>query len=160
MTELQIHGILVWAILAISVPTFLYLFYRTAPFGRHYPTAGWGPSFSNRTGWIVMELPTVAVFLYVYLCGESAWEVVPLAFLVMWQAHYLHRTFIFPFRLRTKDRHPRAFCPDRHLPVQAPDKRQADAGRSRRLGILLQRDQRLHQCPDCFGIRHIRHFLA
>lgn len=102
MIELAIHGILVWAVLAISVPTFLYLLYKTAPFGRHYPGSGWGPSFSNRTGWIVMELPTVAVFLYVYLCGESAWEVVPLVFLVMWQAHYLHRTFIFPFRLRTK----------------------------------------------------------
>lgn len=102
MTELEFHGILVWAVLAISVPTFLYLLRRTAPFGRHYPAAGWGPSFSNRTGWIVMELPTVAVFLYVYLCGQSAREIVPLVFLVMWQAHYLHRTFVFPFRLRTK----------------------------------------------------------
>ena len=102
MTELEIHGILVWTILVIAVPTFLYLLRNTAPFGRHYPSTGWGPSISNRTGWIAMELPTVVVFLYVYLCGESAWEVVPLAFLVMWQAHYVHRTLIFPFRLRTQ----------------------------------------------------------
>ena len=102
MTELQIHSWLVWAILAIAVPTFLYLLRNTAPFGRHYPAAGWGPHFSNRTGWIVMELPTVAVFLYVYFCGESAWEVVPLVFLVMWQTHYIHRTLIFPFRMRTQ----------------------------------------------------------
>lgn len=102
MTELEIHGTLVWAVLAVSIPTFLYLFYRTAPFGRHYPAAGWGPSFSNRTGWIVMELPTVAVFLYVYFRGESAWEIVPLVFLIMWQAHYVHRTLIYPFRMRTK----------------------------------------------------------
>ena len=102
MIELAIHSILVWAVLAISIPTFLYLLYKTAPFGRHYPAAGWGPSISNRTGWIIMELPTVVVFLYVYLCGESAWEVVPLVFLVMWQAHYVHRTLIFPFRLRTQ----------------------------------------------------------
>ena len=102
MTELQIHGILAWAILAIAVPTFLYLLRHTAPFGRHYPATGWGLSFSNRTGWIVMEIPTVAVFLYVYFCGKSAWEVVPLVFLVMWQVHYLHRTLIYPFRTQTK----------------------------------------------------------
>ena len=102
MTELQIHGILVWAILAIAVPTFVYLLRNTAPFGRHYPVTGWGPSFSNRMGWIVMELPTVVVFLYVFFCGKSAWEVVPLVFLVMWQVHYLHRTLIYPFRTRTK----------------------------------------------------------
>lgn len=102
MTELQIHGILVWAILAIAAPTFVYLLRNTAPFGRHYPVTGWGPSFSNRMGWIVMELPTVVVFLYVFFCGKSAWEVVPLVFLVMWQVHYLHRTLIYPFRTRTK----------------------------------------------------------
>ena len=102
MTELEVHGVLVWAVLAIAVPTFLYLMRYTAPFGRHYAGSGWGPSFSNRTGWIVMELPAVAVFLYVYLYGESALELVPLVFLVMWQAHYVHRTLIFPFRLRTK----------------------------------------------------------
>ena len=102
MTELQIHSWLVWAVLAVAVPTFLYLLRNTAPFGRHYPAAGWGPHFSNRTGWIVMELPTVAVFLYVYFCGESAWEIVPLVFLVMWQTHYIHRTLIFPFRMRTQ----------------------------------------------------------
>ncbi len=102
MAELEIHGILVWAILVVSIPTFLYLLYRTAPFGRHYSGSGWGPSFSNRTGWIVMELPAVIVFLAVYLRGESAWEAVPLVFLVLWQAHYLHRALIFPFRLRTQ----------------------------------------------------------
>ena len=102
MTETQFHNILTWSILAIAVPTFLYLLRNTAPFGRHYPGAGWGPSFSNRTGWIIMELPTVVVFLYVYFCGKSAWEIVPLAFLAMWQIHYLHRTFIYPFRTRTK----------------------------------------------------------
>ena len=104
MNELQIHGILVWTILAIAVPTFLYLLRNIVPFGRHYSAIGWGPSFSNRKGWIVMELPTVIIFLYVYFCGKSAWDVVPLVFLIMWQVHYLHRTLIYPFRTRTEDK--------------------------------------------------------
>ena len=104
MTELQIHSWLVWAVLAIAVPTFLYLLRSTAPYGRHYPGSGWGPHLSNRAGWVIMELPTVAVFLIVYFDGKAAWQVVPLVFLVMWQTHYLHRTLVFPFRTRTRDR--------------------------------------------------------
>ena len=102
MTELQVHSILVWAILATTVPTFLYLLRNAAPFGRHYSLSDRGSSLSNRTGWVIMELPTVVVFFYVYFCGKFAWEVVPLVLLCMWQVHYLHRTFIYPFRTQTK----------------------------------------------------------
>jgi steroid 5-alpha-reductase/3-oxo-5-alpha-steroid 4-dehydrogenase 1 len=34
--------------------------------------------------------------------GEHRAETVPLAFLGLWQIHYIHRVFIFPFRLRTE----------------------------------------------------------
>ena len=101
MTEVQIHRIAVWAIIALAVVTFLYLLRFTAPFGRHYAGAGWGPHISNRIGWVVMELPATALFALIYFNGEASRQWVPLAFLAMWQAHYLHRTFIFPFRTRT-----------------------------------------------------------
>lgn len=101
MTEVQIHGIAVWAIIALAVVTFLFLLRFTAPFGRHYPGAGWGPHISNRTGWVVMELPATVLFALIYFNGEASRQWVPLIFLAMWQAHYLHRTFVFPFRIRT-----------------------------------------------------------
>lgn len=101
MTEAGIHGIAVWAVIALAVVTFLYLLRFTAPFGRHYAGAGWGPHISNRMGWVVMELPATALFALIYFNGESSRQLVPLVFLAMWQAHYLHRTFIFPFRTRT-----------------------------------------------------------
>ena len=101
MTEAQIHGIAVWAIIALAVVTFLCLVRFTAPFGRHYAGAGWGPHISNRFGWVVMELPATALFALIYFNGEASRQWIPLIFLAMWQAHYLHRTFVFPFRTRT-----------------------------------------------------------
>jgi steroid 5-alpha-reductase/3-oxo-5-alpha-steroid 4-dehydrogenase 1 len=47
-----------------------------------------------------MELPTIAVFVPLYLMGRSAFDLAPLALLALWLSHYLHRTFIFPFRLK------------------------------------------------------------
>ena len=101
MTEAQIHGIAVWLVIALAVVTFLCLLRFTAPFGRHYAGAGWGPHISNRIGWVVMELPATALFALIYFNGETSRQWVPLVFLAMWQAHYLHRTFVFPFRTRT-----------------------------------------------------------
>lgn len=101
MTEAQVHGAAVWAVIGLAIVTFVYLLRVTAPLGRHYTGTGWGPHISNRIGWVVMELPTTAIFLLVYFTGDSARQIVPLVFLAMWQGHYLHRTFIYPFRTRT-----------------------------------------------------------
>ena len=91
LTEVQIHSVAVWTIIALAIVTFVYLFRFTAPYGRHYTGSGWGPHIDNRLGWVVMELPTTAVFALIYFAGEAAWNTVPLVLLVMWQGHYLHR---------------------------------------------------------------------
>ena len=104
MIEERLHGILIWAVLAMVPVTFLYLLRRAAPYGRHYADAGWGRHISARLAWIIMELPAPAVFLAVYLNGEAAFQIAPLLFLVMWQGHYLNRTFIYPFRVRSSGR--------------------------------------------------------
>ena len=104
VTEVQIHTAAVWTMIALAILTFVYLFRVTAPYGRHYTGAGWGPHMANRLGWVVMELPTTVGFALIYFTGEAAWNLVPLVFLAMWQGHYLHRTFIYPFRTRTAGR--------------------------------------------------------
>ena len=88
----------------MAVLTFLYLFRRAAPYGRHYGGAGWGPHISTRLAWVIMELPAPVLFLVVYLDGKGAFQIVPLLFLVMWQGHYLNRTFVYPFRVRARGR--------------------------------------------------------
>jgi protein-S-isoprenylcysteine O-methyltransferase Ste14 len=81
------------------------LLFVTAPYGRH-GRDGWGPSLPARYGWVLMESPTVLAFGAFYALGPHAGSPVPLLLLALWMAHYLHRTFIYPFRLRTRARTP------------------------------------------------------
>jgi len=83
---------------ALAVVTFVALRLFPAPYGR-YSRAGWGPTVSPRTGWLLMESPAVLFFAGVYAFGQHRTEVVPLALLCLWQLHYVHRAFFFPFRL-------------------------------------------------------------
>jgi protein-S-isoprenylcysteine O-methyltransferase Ste14 len=99
MTEVEVHFVVTIAIFVLAVPTFAALLWTTAPYGRHMRD-GWGPTLPNRAGWILMELPAVAAFMAIYFTGQHALEPVPLLLLAFWQVHYVHRTFVFPFRLR------------------------------------------------------------
>lgn len=92
--------ILVLLELALAVLTFVGLQFVVAPYGRH-ERAGWGPTAPARIGWLVMESPAPLVFLGVFLAGSHRGELVPLLFLTMWQAHYLQRTFVYPYLMRS-----------------------------------------------------------
>ena len=101
MTEATLHRTLVWAVFALAALTFASLLRFRAPYGRHYDGKGWGPAIPNRLGWVVMELPAMALFAYIYATGRAAGETGPLVLLLMWQCHYVNRTFVYPFRTRT-----------------------------------------------------------
>jgi 3-oxo-5-alpha-steroid 4-dehydrogenase 1 len=99
MSEAAFHSALALGVIAVGVIVFISLFFVTAPYGRHTRT-GWGPSISNRVGWIVMESPAALAFIFVYALGRNALAPAPLALCAIWMVHYLHRSFVFPFRLR------------------------------------------------------------
>jgi protein-S-isoprenylcysteine O-methyltransferase Ste14 len=101
--EVAFHSSLAWGVIVAGAVVFVTLFLVSAPYGRHR-RAGWGPTISNRLGWIIMESPAALVFLAVYLVGPHAAETTPLALCTLWMAHYLNRSFIFPFRLRSAHR--------------------------------------------------------
>ena len=88
------------AVIAIAVPTAAWLWFRAAPYGRH-TTAGWGPLVGARLGWILMESPSVLLFAWVFAHGALAAEPARRLLAATWLLHYVHRTFIFPFRLRS-----------------------------------------------------------
>lgn len=97
-----------WFIFIAAFFTFIALLFIKAPYGRHQRT-GWGPTIAPRPGWIVMELPSVILFLTVFFLGPQRSNVVSLLLLALWQLHYTYRTFIFPFRIRnTQKRMPLA----------------------------------------------------
>jgi len=95
------HQIATWGEIIAAAFTFLSLLFIAAPYGRHH-RKGWGPEIDNRAGWVLMELPTLAVFLPIYFDGKQGLDTTPLVLLALWLSHYVHRTLIFPFRLRTK----------------------------------------------------------
>ncbi|GAB4207543.1 MAG: DUF1295 domain-containing protein [Sandaracinaceae bacterium] len=99
MNEANLHAYAVWTEIGLAVLTFASLFFITAPYGRH-ARKGWGPEVGQRLGWVLMEIPAVALWLAIYAMGSHALELVPLVFMSMWQAHYLNRTFVFPMRIR------------------------------------------------------------
>jgi len=103
IAEAQLHHYLVLALFGFAALTFVALLVLTAPYGRH-ARKGWGPSVPNRLGWILMECPAVLGFTGVYLAGAQRFTLIPLVLLAIWQCHYVNRTFIFPFRLRTSSK--------------------------------------------------------
>jgi hypothetical protein len=96
----------VYAELALAAVTFVALLFVVAPYGGRHGRSGWGPTVPARVGWVVMEAPASVLFLVFYLLGEHRGELVPLLFLVLWQAHYVQRAFVYPFLMRSGSRMP------------------------------------------------------
>ena len=101
MTELELHRWLVFGELVAAAATLISLLLIVAPYGRH-SRGGWGPEVSPRVGWILMEAPAVLGFGAVWAFGTYAHELVPRVLLAIWMTHYVHRAFVFPFRMRSE----------------------------------------------------------
>lgn len=85
-----------WFVLAAVV--FIALFYFVAPYGRHF-RSGWGPTVANKPGWVIMEATAPLVFAVCFVLGSNTNTVTALVFFCLWEAHYIHRAFIYPFGL-------------------------------------------------------------
>jgi len=89
--------------MAIAAVVFISLFKVTAPYGRHTSTR-WGVLVDNRLGWLFMEGPSVFVLLGLMLTNLSVQNVVTWVLAAFFIFHYINRSFIFPFRIRTKSK--------------------------------------------------------
>lgn len=89
----------VWFVLSVAI--FVVLFFTSAPYGRHIRT-GWGATMPNHWGWLVMESAAPLTFLVMFLIGTRTRTPTVWVFLVLWEAHYIHRAFIFPFQMRDR----------------------------------------------------------
>lgn len=99
MDEAILHGWLVRGLIAVSPVVFGALFLLKAGYGRHRED-GVLPDVPARLAWVLMEAPTVFLFLPIYFAGEHALEPVPLALMALFQLHYWNRTFLYPLRIR------------------------------------------------------------
>ena len=104
MDERQFFDILLIAMFVIAAIVLASLFFTVAPYGRHV-RKGFGPRLNNKMGWVIMESPAVIVFAVCFALGDRSASTIPIVFLALWQIHYIHRTFIFPFRIRGNKQH-------------------------------------------------------
>ena len=87
--------------IGIAVIVFIALQFITAPYGRHSKTS-WGAMISNHLGWIIMELPALLVCPLLFWFGTGDKSIFSWFFVGLWCLHYINRTLIFPFRIKTK----------------------------------------------------------
>ena len=89
------NGFIIFWILLGAI-TFIYLFFVSAPYGRHI-RKGWGRNISARAGWLIMESPCVLIMLIYAFIVKDDLESLHIIFLSLWLLHYVHRSFIYPF---------------------------------------------------------------
>ncbi|NRB38868.1 MAG: DUF1295 domain-containing protein [Pseudomonadales bacterium] len=81
------------------------LFFWDAPYGRQDGADTnklWGPNIPIRAGWVILELPVFLGFGIFFFLGDHWLNPIPLFLFLLWQGHYFHRTFIYPFTLKSK----------------------------------------------------------
>ncbi len=99
MNERAFYDILIIAWFAIAAVTFVTLLRIPAPYGRH-SRSGWGPTISDKLGWVVMEATALLIFVAFFMLGSTT-TIPALVLLGLWCLHYIDRTFIYPFNLRS-----------------------------------------------------------
>lgn len=100
MSERSVVGAALVGWYALAAVTFFALLFVTAPYGRHRREAR-GPTVPSWLGWVTMESPSVIAFIACYAAAPGArLGAVAWVLFAMWQLHYVHRAWIFPFRMR------------------------------------------------------------
>jgi 3-oxo-5-alpha-steroid 4-dehydrogenase 1 len=106
MSDNPLYNITLIVWLIISLIIFISLFFIIAPYGRH-ARKGWGSALDNTLGWVLMEAFSPAIFAILFVTGKAPLSITSLAFLFLWEVHYIHRAFIYPFSLKnTADKMP------------------------------------------------------
>jgi protein-S-isoprenylcysteine O-methyltransferase Ste14 len=95
------HMVVLWVMLAVIV--FVCLFFYTAPYGRH-STKSLTLSVKGPAGWVLMEMPASLVFAACFITVSGIYTVTQIVLLIVWQIHYAHRAFIYPFTLRSSEK--------------------------------------------------------
>jgi 3-oxo-5-alpha-steroid 4-dehydrogenase 1 len=83
---------------------FFSLLFVSAPYGRHY-RCGWGAAVPAWSAWLFMEFPAFGVILLFFILHIGSFQTVSFIFLLLWETHYIYRTFVYPmvFRGRKKE---------------------------------------------------------
>jgi len=90
----QAFNLLVIVQFSTAALIFILLRFLSAPYGKHN-RKGWGLTIKSKYAWLIMELPAVFIFLIVFVLNIENIGIMSVVFLVIWETHYIYRTFIF-----------------------------------------------------------------
>ena len=105
MISSQTFTVFLIVMAVIAVVVFVSLFFVDAGYGKFYHPK-WGPSLDNHLGWFLMEVPVFLAMLLLWWFSDRRTDGVRMLFLILFELHYFHRSFIFPRQLRGHSRMP------------------------------------------------------
>jgi len=98
MITRSIFNIISQFFLCFPILVFILLTYGniTAPYGKLL-SSKWGTwSIPAKWGWVIMESPSCIIFT-IFLLTAPSLSIGKILLFIIWQFHYFHRTFIYPF---------------------------------------------------------------
>lgn len=93
------------AMIPMGFVVFFALQFIGAGYGALY-SKKWGPTLSNRAGWVLMELPSFAAMVLLWILSRRSAEPAAAVAACFFLFHYFQRTFVFPLLIRGKNRMP------------------------------------------------------
>lgn len=96
---------LLFLLFLIGLVVLVTLFYVDAGYGK-MRSDKWGPAINNKVGWAMMECPVFLGVLYLWSLSDVRFQTPYYAFFILFEAHYLQRSFIFPFLMKGNSRMP------------------------------------------------------
>ena len=102
---MSLFNIILIAVAVIAVIVFVSLYFVDAGYGKMI-SPKWGPTIPNKIGWCLMECPVFIVMLVLWATSEVKFSLPYLVFFLLFELHYFHRSFVFPFLLKGKSRMP------------------------------------------------------
>ena len=89
----------------IGLVVFVALYYVDAGYGK-MRSDKWGPAINNKVGWCLMEMPVFAMILYMWSLSDVRFQAPYFVFFILFEAHYIQRSFIFPFLMKGQSKMP------------------------------------------------------
>ena len=105
MFSVQTFTIVLIVMTVMAVVVFVSLFFVDAGYGRFYAPK-WGPAIDNRLGWMLMEAPVFVAMLLLWWHSDRREDGIRLVFLLLFELHYFHRAFVFPWLMRGRSKMP------------------------------------------------------
>ncbi len=97
----ELFNQVIFAWIGFGAVIFTLLLFVSAPYGRH-SRKGWGLVIPNKVGWVIMEFPSLLLFILFFLLADGKMTGLVWIFFTIWTLHYTNRSLIFPFRTKTK----------------------------------------------------------